>query len=97
MVGIPFLLLVSQSNRILRFIGLTVSSALTLNQLFIVIAPSLFGLVVNLLNSYQHALYLAGISVALGAIKFIQSKNKKRTDHGITTKFDQINTKNLDK
>ncbi|PEO42882.1 MFS transporter [Bacillus sp. AFS026049] len=80
-----------------RFIGLTVSSALTLNQLFIVIAPSLFGLVVNLLNSYQHALYLAGISVALGAINLFRVKIKKRMDHGITTKFDQINTNNLDK
>lgn len=60
-----------------RFIGLTVSSALTLNQLFIVIAPSLFGLVVNLLNSYQQALYLAGISVALGAINLYRAKIKK--------------------
>jgi len=57
-----------------RYIGLTVSSALTLNQVFIVIAPSLFGLVVNILNSYQIALYIAGIIVALGAINLYRTK-----------------------
>ncbi|ETT86635.1 MFS transporter [Viridibacillus sp. FSL R5-0477] len=57
-----------------RYIGLTVSSALTLNQVFIVIAPSLFGLIVNILNSYQIALYIAGIIVALGAINLYITK-----------------------
>ncbi|MEX3623044.1 MFS transporter [Viridibacillus arvi] len=57
-----------------RYIGLTVSSALTLNQLFIVIAPSLFGLIVIILNSYQLALYLVGIIVALGAINLYRTK-----------------------
>ncbi|MEK5529729.1 MULTISPECIES: MFS transporter [unclassified Viridibacillus] len=57
-----------------RYIGLTVSSALTLNQVFIVIAPSLFGLIVNILNSYQIALYIAGIIVALGAINLYRTK-----------------------
>ncbi|MGE7766938.1 MFS transporter [Peribacillus sp. NPDC096540] len=58
-----------------RYIGLTVSSALTLNQLFIVIAPSLFGLVVNIF-SYQLALYIVGIAVALGAINLYRANIK---------------------
>ncbi|MFD6441802.1 MFS transporter [Peribacillus sp. NPDC060186] len=60
----------------LRYVGLTVSSALTLNQLFIVIAPTLFGLIVNILDSYQLALYIVGIVVALGAINLYRAKIK---------------------
>ncbi|HDR7353287.1 TPA: MFS transporter [Bacillus wiedmannii] len=56
------------------YIGLTVSSALTLNQLFIVIAPTLFGLLVNILDSYQLALQIVGIAVALGAINLYRAK-----------------------
>lgn len=59
-----------------RYIGLTVSSAMTLNQIFIVIAPSLFGLVVSILNSYQLALYLVGLVVALGAINLYRANIK---------------------
>lgn len=59
-----------------RYIGLTVSSAMTLNQIFIVIAPSLFGLVVSILNSYQLALYLVGLAVALGAINLYRANIK---------------------
>ncbi|MFB6802991.1 MFS transporter [Peribacillus butanolivorans] len=71
-----------------RYIGLTVSSALTLNQLFIVIAPSLFGLVVNILNSYQLALYIAGIAVALGAINLYRAKIKIEWSKGSSQKCD---------
>lgn len=59
-----------------RFIGLTVSSALTLNQLFIVIAPSLFGLIVNILNSYQIALNVVGVAVALGTLNLYNATKK---------------------
>ncbi|MET3319010.1 UNVERIFIED_ORG: MFS family permease [Peribacillus simplex] len=71
-----------------RYIGLTVSSALTLNQLFIVIAPSLFGLVVDILNSYQLALYLVGIAVALGAINLYRAKIKIEWSKGSSQKCD---------
>ncbi|MEG0259843.1 MAG: MFS transporter [Lysinibacillus sp.] len=57
-----------------HYIGLTVSSALTLNQLFIVIAPTLFGLMVNLLHSYQLSLTIAAIVVAFGAVNLYRAK-----------------------
>ncbi|MCL1699523.1 MFS transporter [Lysinibacillus sp. Bpr_S20] len=64
-----------QSNP--NYIGLTVSAALTLNQLFIVIAPSLFGLMVTAFSSYQLAMDIVAAFVALGAInlyKFTKGK-----------------------
>lgn len=59
-----------------HFVGLTVSSALTLNQIFIVIAPTLFGFMVNVLNSYQLALLIVGIAVALGAVNLYRTTIK---------------------
>lgn len=55
-----------QSNP--HYVGLTVSAALTLNQFFIVIAPSLFGFIVTFFSSYQLALDIVAIFVALGAM-----------------------------
>lgn len=55
-----------QSNP--HYVGLTVSAALTLNQFFIVIAPSLFGFMVTFFSSYQLALDIVAIFVALGAM-----------------------------
>ncbi|MFJ8089194.1 MFS transporter [Lysinibacillus sp. NPDC095746] len=65
-----------QSNP--HYVGLTVSAALTLNQLFIVIAPSLFGFMVTFFSSYQLALDIVAIFVALGAMnlyRVTQNKN----------------------
>ncbi|MFJ8102000.1 MFS transporter [Lysinibacillus sp. NPDC096212] len=65
-----------QSNP--QYVGLTVSAALTLNQLFIVIAPSLFGFMVTFFSSYQLALDIVAIFVALGAMnlyRVTQNKN----------------------
>jgi len=61
-----------------HYVGLTVSAALTLNQLFIVIAPSLFGFMVTFFASYQLALDIVAIFVALGAMnlyRVTQNKN----------------------
>ena len=51
-----------------HYVGLTVSAALTLNQFFIVIAPSLYGYMVTVFSSYQVALDIVAIAVALGAM-----------------------------
>ncbi|MDM5248032.1 MFS transporter [Lysinibacillus sp. G4S2] len=56
-----------------HYVGLTVSAALTLNQLFIVIAPSLFGLMVTVFSSYQLALDIVAIFIALGAVNLYRS------------------------
>ncbi|MGE7674521.1 MFS transporter [Lysinibacillus sp. NPDC094403] len=65
-----------QSNP--HYVGLTVSAALTLNQLFIVIAPSLYGLMVTTFSSYQVALNIVAIVVALGAMNLYRvTKNTK--------------------
>lgn len=59
-----------------HFVGLTVSAALTFNQLFIVIAPTLFGFMVSVLNSYQVALFIIGIVVGLGAFNYYRKTIK---------------------
>ncbi|MFB7157669.1 MFS transporter [Lysinibacillus sp. NPDC056232] len=65
-----------QSNP--QYVGLTVSAALTLNQFFIVIAPSLFGFMVTFFSSYQLAMDIVAIVVALGAINLHRAtKNTK--------------------
>ncbi|MGE7693855.1 MFS transporter [Lysinibacillus sp. NPDC094177] len=65
-----------QSNP--HYVGLTVSAALTLNQLFIVIAPSLYGFMVTTFSSYQVALNIVAIVVALGAMNLYRvTKNTK--------------------
>jgi len=60
-----------QSNP--QYVGLTVSAALTLNQFFIVIAPTLFGFMVTFFSSYQLALDIVAAFVALGAINLHRS------------------------
>ncbi|WP_107950416.1 MFS transporter [Lysinibacillus parviboronicapiens] len=60
-----------QSNP--NYIGLTVSAALTLNQIFIVIAPTFYGFMVIVLHSYQLALDLVAIAVALGAVNLYRA------------------------
>ncbi|MEQ6353590.1 MFS transporter [Lysinibacillus sp. M3] len=60
-----------QSNP--QYVGLTVSAALTLNQFFIVIAPTLFGFMVTCFSSYQLALDIVAAFVALGAINLHRS------------------------
>ncbi|KOP80150.1 MFS transporter [Lysinibacillus sp. FJAT-14745] len=60
-----------QSNPL--YVGLTVSAALTLNQFFIVIAPSLYGLMVATFSSYQVALDIVAIVVALGAMNLYRA------------------------
>lgn len=56
-----------------HYVALTVSAALTLNQLFIVIAPSLFGFMVTVFSSYQSAMDIVVIFIALGAVNLFRS------------------------
>jgi len=56
-----------------HYVALTVSAALTLNQLFIVIAPSLFGFMVTVFSSYQLAMDIVAIFIALGAVNLFRS------------------------
>ncbi|PES12322.1 MFS transporter [Bacillus cereus] len=51
-----------------NFIGLTVSFGLTLNQIFIVLAPSLFGLLVDYFNSYKIPFFLLTVLICIGGI-----------------------------
>lgn len=62
-----FIVLVSEKANP-NFIGLTVSFALTLNQLFIVIAPSLFGLLVDSFNGYKIPFFLVAFFILAGGI-----------------------------
>ncbi len=65
-----------QSNP--HYVGLTVSAALTLNQFIIVIAPALYGFIVTIFSSYQVALDIVAIVVALGAMNLYRvTKNTK--------------------
>lgn len=57
-----FIVLVTEKTNP-NFIGLTVSLALTLNQFFIVIAPSLFGLLVDSFNGYKIPFFLVAIFI----------------------------------
>lgn len=50
------------------FIGLTVSFGLTLNQIFIVLAPSLFGLLVDYFKSYKIPFLLLTIFICIGGL-----------------------------
>jgi MFS family permease len=50
------------------FIGLTVSFGLTLNQLFIVLAPSIFGLLVDYFNGYKIPFFLLILFISIGGI-----------------------------
>ncbi|MCM3737071.1 MFS transporter [Bacillus cytotoxicus] len=51
-----------------QFIGLTVSFALTLNQFAIVLAPSLFGILVDYLHSYTAPFMILALLIAMSGI-----------------------------
>ncbi|MEB9686461.1 MFS transporter [Bacillus thuringiensis serovar pingluonsis] len=51
-----------------NFIGLTVSFGLTLNQIFIVLAPSLFGLLVDYFKSYKIPFLLLTVLICIGGM-----------------------------
>ena len=50
------------------FIGLTVSFALTLNQLFIVASPALFGYLVDQWNGYSVPFVLLAVFISVGGL-----------------------------
>ncbi|ENQ3079288.1 MFS transporter [Bacillus multifaciens] len=62
-----FIILVSEKSDS-QFIGLTVSFALTLNQFAIVLAPALFGILVDYLHSYTIPLSILALLIALSGI-----------------------------
>lgn len=59
------------------------TSALTLNQLCIVIAPTLFGFMVNMLHSYQFAFIIVGMIVYLGAVNLYRTFIKNAADEKV--------------
>ena len=61
-----------------EFIGLTVSFGLTLNQIFIVLAPSLFGLLVDYFNGYKLPFFLLILFILIGGVwlNFAERNNK---------------------
>ncbi|MFD1706605.1 MFS transporter [Siminovitchia sediminis] len=71
-----FIVLVAERSDT-RFIALTVSFALTLNQIFIVASPALFGLLVDQLNGYTIPFALLAAAVCAGGIwlKVSETKN----------------------
>lgn len=56
-------------------VGLTVSAALTINQFFIVLAPSIYGLLVTILSSHQMALDIVAMMVIVGAFYLSRTTN----------------------
>ncbi|WP_318636118.1 MFS transporter [Bacillus aerolatus] len=62
-----FIVLVSEKSNP-NFIGLTVSFALTVNQIAIVISPSLFGLLVDYFTSYTIPLLLLSFFIFIGGL-----------------------------
>ncbi|WP_155590873.1 MFS transporter [Lysinibacillus cavernae] len=48
-------------------VGLTVSAALTINQIFIVLAPTIYGLLVAIFSSHQIAMDIIAVIVIIGA------------------------------
>ncbi|SFD04347.1 Sugar phosphate permease [Bacillus sp. 491mf] len=62
-----------------QFIGLTVSFALTLNQFAIVLAPALFGILVDYLHSYTAPFSILALLIALSGIwlSIIEYRNKQ--------------------
>ncbi|MFX3623519.1 MAG: MFS transporter [Ectobacillus sp.] len=71
-----FIVLVSEkSNK--NFISLTVSVALTINQFFIVIAPSLFGILIDIFKGYKVPLFLLAILICIGNIWLRVSESTK--------------------
>ena len=60
-------------------VGLTVSAALTINQFFIVLAPTCYGLLVALFSSHQLAMDLIAMMVIIGAFNLYRSTNSSLT------------------
>ncbi|MFD0770081.1 MFS transporter [Bacillus sp. CGMCC 1.60114] len=73
-----FIILVSEKSDP-QFIGLTVSFALTLNQFAIVLAPALFGILVDYLHSYSAPFGILALFIALSGIwlTIIEYRNKQ--------------------
>ncbi|PFJ17685.1 MFS transporter [Bacillus cereus] len=65
------------------FIGLTVSFGLTLNQLFIVLAPSIFGLLVDYFNGYKTPFFLLIVFISIGGIwlNITEGNNRFKTSN----------------
>jgi sugar phosphate permease len=60
-------------------VGLTVSTALTINQFFIVLAPSCYGLLVAIFSSHQLAMDLIAVMVIIGAFNLYRTTNSSLT------------------
>ncbi|MCS1390094.1 MFS transporter [Lysinibacillus boronitolerans] len=60
-------------------VGLTVSAALTINQFFIVLAPTVYGLLVAVFSSYQLALDVIAVMVILGAFHLYRTSQGSLT------------------
>ncbi|MBU5254157.1 MFS transporter [Lysinibacillus capsici] len=60
-------------------VGLTVSAALTINQFFIVLAPTVYGLLVAVFSSYQLALDVIAVMVILGAFHLYRTSQSSIT------------------
>lgn len=60
-------------------VGLTVSTALTINQFFIVLAPTCYGLLVALFSSHQLAIDLIAVMVIIGAFNLYRTTNSSLT------------------
>jgi len=60
-------------------VGLTVSAALTINQFFIVLAPTVYGLLVTVFSSYQLALDVIAVMVILGAFQLYRTSQGSLT------------------
>ncbi|MGG4037831.1 MFS transporter [Heyndrickxia ginsengihumi] len=71
-----FIVLVSEKANE-NFVTLTVSVALTLNQFFIVIAPSLFGILIDTFNNYNIPFLLLALLMGLGSLWLKVSESKK--------------------
>lgn len=79
-----FIVLVSEKANP-NFIGLTVSFALTLNQFFIVIAPTLFGLMVDIFHSYKIPFVLLALFISIGGGWLGVSEHKGKVSNKDTT------------
>ncbi|MFC3882416.1 MFS transporter [Bacillus songklensis] len=82
-----FIVLISEKSNP-DFIGLTVSFALTLNQIFIVISPSLFGILVDYFKSYKIPFFLLALFIFIGGIwlRVTERKSFKSQDVSVSTK-----------
>lgn len=60
-------------------VGLTVSAALTINQFFIVLAPTCYGILVALFSSHQLAMDLIAVIIIIGAFNLYRTTNSSLT------------------